>query len=140
MPKVLLDSDLLSELLKQVNRTVVANAEAYERMHSAYSFTSLTTLEVLSGLEHIQASAKIKRAETLFRLNEEIVPTVEDFRLAGQIIGALYRAGNPIGFIDPATAACAIRRGYGVASGNTAHFEFIRRLGYAFHLENWRDP
>jgi tRNA(fMet)-specific endonuclease VapC len=99
----------------------------------------LTTLEVLSGLEHIQAAARIKRAEALFSRSEEIVPTVEDYRFAAQIIGALYRAGTPIGLIDPTTAACAIRRGFGVASGNTAHFEFIRRLGYTFHLENWRN-
>jgi hypothetical protein len=36
-------------------------------------------------------------------------------------------------------AACAIRRGYGVASGNTTHFSYIQQAGYSFHLENWRD-
>src|SRR5580700_9815810 len=110
MPKVILDSDLFSELLKEVNPTVVANAKAYEQTHTAYTFTSLTTLEVLSGFEHIQATAKTKRAEALFSRSEEIVPTLEDYRFAGQIIGALYRAGTPVGFIDPTTAACAIRR------------------------------
>ena len=44
-----------------------------------------------------------------------------------------------IGLIDPLIAACAIRRGYDVATGNFAHLEFIKRLGYNFHLENWRD-
>jgi len=37
-----------------------------------------------------------------------VVATIEGYKFAGQIIGALYRAGTPVGYIDPATAACAV--------------------------------
>lgn len=140
MPKLLIDSDLLSDLLKNCNPLVTSHAANYQLLNTDLTFTSLTALEILSGLQHIQATAQIKRAEALFASNDEIRPDVEDYRLAAEIIGALMRAGKPIGFIDPATAACAIRRGYGVASANTDHFTYIRQVGYSFHLENWRTP
>jgi predicted nucleic acid-binding protein len=138
MTKLVLDSDLLSDLLRNGNPNVTAKAAQYRADHNVLTFTSLSTLEILSGLRHIQASAQIRRAEALFADNDEICPEVEDYRLAAEIIGALLRAGTPVGFVDPAIAACAIRRGYGVASGNVAHFGFIRNAGYRFHLENWR--
>lgn len=139
MARRVLDSDLLSDLLRGANANVVANARRYHTDHQVLTFTSLTALEILSGLHHIGASAQIKRAEALFAENDEILPEVEDYRLAAEIIGSLLRAGTPIGFIDPAIVACAIRRGYAVASANTSHFEYIRSVGYDFHLENWRD-
>jgi predicted nucleic acid-binding protein len=111
----------------------------YVAQFSKLTFTSATLLEILYGYERVRAHAQIKRAETLFAANDEIIPASEDYRLAATIAGALDRNGTTIGLIDPLIAACAVRRGYGVASGNTGHYEFIRKLGYTFHLENWRD-
>jgi tRNA(fMet)-specific endonuclease VapC len=139
MPPLILDSDTTSEILKGRNIEIVKNTLAYKTHFPKLSFTSATLLEVLYGYERIQAHAQIKRAEALFSANEEIVPTTEDCRLAATIAGALDRNGTTIGLFDPLIASCAIRRGYGVASGNTSHFEFIRKLGYGFLLENWRD-
>lgn len=140
MQKVVLDTDLLSELLKQANPVVAARAYSYQQIYLAITLTSFSALEILSGLRHIQAHAQLKRAELLFLRNEEIVPEAEDYRLASEIIGSMWRLGTPIGLVDPMIAACAIRRGYGVATGNTNHYQFIRNAGYDFPLENWRNP
>ncbi|HWD38026.1 MAG TPA: hypothetical protein VG944_04205 [Fimbriimonas sp.] len=67
------------------------------------------------------------------------MPISGDYRLAAAIASTLSRQGRIIGSIDPVIAACAIGRGYGVASGNTRHFDFIRQAGYTFPLENWRE-
>lgn len=139
MQRVLLDSDIVSVVLKGKNAGVEKHKTAYVAVFHQFTFTSATLLEVLYGYERVQAHAQIKRAETLFAANEEIVPATEDYRLAATIAGALDRQGTTIGLIDLLIAACAIRRGYGVATGNTAHFEFIRKLGYSFRVENWRD-
>lgn len=140
MLKLILDSDLLSDLLRSGNSNVMAHAARYVATHNTLTFTSFSALEILSGLQHIQASAQIKRAESLFASNDEIRPEIEDYCLAAEIIGALLRAGTPIGYIDPAIAACAIRRGYGVASANANHFGYVKRVGYNFPLVNWRSP
>jgi tRNA(fMet)-specific endonuclease VapC len=137
--RLILDSDTVSEILKGRNSEVVRRTTAYQLMFPKLSITSATILEVLYGYERVQARAQMNRAEALFAENEEIIPVSQDYRLAATIAGALDRQGTTIGLFDPLIAACAIRRGYGVATSNTAHFEFIRKLGYAFHLENWRD-
>lgn len=107
--KVLLDTDILSELLKEVDAAVTAHGQSYRQQHSVFTFTSLSTLELLSGLQRKQAHAKLRRAEALFDLNEELTPDREDYRLAAEIIGKLGARGYETGFIDPTIAACAIR-------------------------------
>jgi tRNA(fMet)-specific endonuclease VapC len=139
VPQVVIDTDLLSEILKGVNPVVVSAHEAYTRIHRVLSFASVSAFEILFGYGHKSATAKIERTEALFASNEEIVPAPEDYRLAA-IASSLSRHGKSIGLVDPVIAACAIRRGYGVASGNTKHFDYIRDAGYSFHLENWRNP
>ena len=139
MPKLVIDTDLLSEILKGINPNVIRAQQAYCEEHEVLSFASVTAFEILFGYGHKNATAQMERAEALFAQNDEITPTPEDYRLAAKIGSTLSRQGKTIGFIDPVIAACAIRRGYGVASGNTAHFEFIRQAGFSFHLENWRD-
>jgi len=137
--RLVLDSDILSEILKGRSPKVERHKIAYVAQFQQLTFTSASLLEILYGYERLQAQAQIKRAEALFAVNEELIPASEDYRLAAKMAGTLDRNGTTLGLIDPLFAACAIRRGYGVASGNTAHYEFIRKLGYTFHLENWRD-
>lgn len=137
---VLLDTDLLSEVLKGIDPNVIRAQRAYSKNHDTLSFVSVTAFEILFGYGHKNATAQMERAEALFAKNEEIVPAPSDYRLAARIASALSRRGRIVGFIDPVIAACAIRRGYGVASGNTRHFEFMREAGFDFHLENWRTP
>lgn len=137
-PKILLDTDILSELFKEIDPKVKANAARYQLEYAQLTFTSLSALEVLSGLERKQASAKLRRMQALLDTNEEIEPVRDDYRLAAEIIGRLGQSGFEIGLVDPTIAACAIRRGFGVATGNFAHFDYIRQVGYGYHLENWR--
>jgi tRNA(fMet)-specific endonuclease VapC len=139
MNRVLLDTDTLSEVIKGLNVNVVSRAKEYVDAFGALSFSSASAYEVLVGLQSKQALGKIYRAEALFAQNEEIPPEAGDFRFAAKIVGALNRMGRPIGLFDPLIAACAIRRDYGVATGNTAHFEFIREAGFELHIENWRE-
>jgi len=133
-----MDTDTLSEVLKGIDLNVVTNAQSYGHAFGLLDFTSASVLEILHGLHRKGAQAQIQRAEALFTRNSETVPEKQDFRLAAQIAGALARQGTPIGIIDPLIAACAIRRGFGVATGNTDHFTYIQKAGYSLHLENWR--
>jgi len=136
--RVLLDSDILSEVLKGHDLLVSARAKTYVEQFAVLSFTSASVLEILHGLHCKSALVKIQRSEAVFRKNDEVVPSRGDYRLAAEISGALARQGTPIGLMDPLIAACAIRHGYGVATGNTAHFGYIHRAGYPFYVENWR--
>jgi predicted nucleic acid-binding protein len=139
MREVILDTDMLSEILKGVDPIIERHKSAYDDKFQKLSFTSASVMEILTGLRKRGAVAQQQRAATLFSQNSEILPDYLDYRLAADINGDLLRQGLVIGIVDPLIAACAIRRGFGVATGNIKHFDFIRRAGYDFHLENWRD-
>lgn len=139
MSEVILDTDILSEVLKGINAQVIERLENYQQQFDRLTFTSASVMEILTGFRKRSAIAQEQRARTLFEMNKEIVPEAADYRLAADINGDLLRDGKIIGFVDPLIAACAIRRGYGLASGNTAHFDFIRKLGYDLRLDNWRE-
>jgi len=139
MRRVLLDSDIFSEIIRGVNPVVAATASAYVVEHNVLSFSSATALELLYGLHCKSATAQIKRVLNVFAQNDEVHLAPEDYRLGAEIAGAVTRRGRPIGLLDPLIAACAINHGYGVSTGNNAHFEYIRQAGFAVHLENWRE-
>ena len=136
--RVLLDTDILSEVIKGIDPIVVAHANAYSLNFGQLDFTSVSVLEILHGLHRKGAPAQIQRAEIIFAKNVEALPEYGDYRLAAQIAGALSKQGTPIGIADPLIAACAIRRGFGVATGNTDHFSYIQNAGFSLYIENWR--
>lgn len=140
MQEVILDTDILSDILRGLNPNVERHRDIYRLSFPQFVFTSASVFEILTGLRKRGAIVQRERAEALFDKNIEIVPEGPDYRLASDISGDLWAKGKPIGPIDPLIAACAIRRGYAVATGNTKHFEFIADVGYAIQLENWRVP
>jgi tRNA(fMet)-specific endonuclease VapC len=138
MGRAILDTDILSEILKGRDPNVHARMSDYLVQHARLTFTSVTVLEIVAGYRKRDAFAQALRADQLFKQNDEIVPDADDYRLAAEIVGGLLKAGRVIGIIDPLISACAIRRNLDIVSGNTLHFEFIRTLGYEFGLLNWR--
>lgn len=138
MNRAILDTDILSEILKGRDPHVHGHVKTYLIHHARLTFTSVTVMEIMAGYRKREAFVQASRADQLFNQNDEIVPDADDYRLAAEIVGGLLKTGRVIGIIDPLISACAIRRNLDVVSGNTAHFEFIRALGYEFKLENWR--
>lgn len=140
MHKVILDTDILSETFKQRDPVVVAHARDYLHTHATLSYTSVSLVEILSGLHAKDAKNQIARAEAFLSRHEQIVPDGDDYMLAARIIGELQIAGRPIGWDDPVISACAIRRDMPIATGNTKHYQQIVDIGYKLTLENWRQP
>jgi tRNA(fMet)-specific endonuclease VapC len=62
MPKVLLDTDILSEYLKGHDEVVARHAAEYARQHGAFTFTSVTVHEIVFGLAFKGASAQLEKA------------------------------------------------------------------------------
>lgn len=139
MRKALLDSDILSEISKGFNKTVLQKASDYLDEHNRLSFTSISVYEVLYG---IKAKPALKQAERFLLLladHEEIVPDAQDYRVAADIRAAMHLAGTEIGKADPVMAACAFRRNLPIVTGNTRHYQFVIDAGFPLDLENWRN-
>jgi tRNA(fMet)-specific endonuclease VapC len=134
----LIDTDIFSEMTKAVNPTVVANATAYRKLHSQYTISSITLMEMIRGYEKKQATSQLQRFLASIAAEEVLAFDRAAAELAGRITGELERSGQPIGLSDPMIAAIALRHRLQLVTGNTAHFQRVQQIGYPLVLANWR--
>lgn len=134
----ILDTDILSEVLKARNELVAARARTYHIAFGKYSFSCISVVEVVRGYQAAGQPERLRRFLDVVAASDVISFTSSDAILAGQIDGDLMRTGFTIGRADPMIAATAIGRGLVLVTGNTAHFQRICDLGYALQLDNWR--
>ncbi|NUM36700.1 MAG: PIN domain-containing protein [Candidatus Brocadiae bacterium] len=139
MEKVLLDTDIFSEITKRKNPKVEARAIEYRKIWKHYTISVLTVLEQVKGFQ------KIKRFDALqdFLLKlpkiEVLLLDIDASKIAGSIYGDLERTGQTIGRCDPMIAGIAIANNLILATGNTEHYGRIKGLGYPLILENWKE-
>jgi len=138
MNKALLDTDIYSEVLKAVDQNVVRNAAAYRKVQGHLTFSVITVMEVIQGLQRVGGSNRIQAFRNIIALEEILLFDQDTADLAGQIAGDLDRIGRPIGRCDPMIAAVAITHGLELITGNTAHYQRLQQLGYRLTLANWR--
>jgi tRNA(fMet)-specific endonuclease VapC len=139
MNKALLDTDILSEVLKGRNPQVVAQAEAYLRHHAMLTVSAVSVIEVVSGLQRMARSAQLEQFLRALDAIEVLPVDAQSAVLAGRIDGDLLRTGQLIGRADPIIAAQAITHGVVLVTGNVRHYERIVALGYPLRRANWRD-
>lgn len=138
MNKALLDTDILSEILKGIDPNVVRNATVYRNAFGRYTLSVVTVMEVVRGFQKKQNQGRLQHFLTSLA-SEEIVPFDQAAaELAGRIAGDLDRIGQVIGKADPMIAAIALGHGLELVAGNTAHYQRIQNLGYPLTLINWR--
>jgi tRNA(fMet)-specific endonuclease VapC len=134
----LLDTDIFSEILKGVDQTVAARATDYRAQFGRYTISVITVMEVVKGLHKIGSARRLRRFLAGLPSVEVLEFDVVSAELAGRIYADLERTGQPIGRADPQVAAIALRHDLALVTGNQAHYERIRTLGYGLRLDNWR--
>jgi tRNA(fMet)-specific endonuclease VapC len=139
LSKTLLDTDIYSDILKDINPNVTRNATTYRRANGRLTFSVITVMEIIQGLQKVGASPKRIQAFRTAIIPEEILLFDQDAAdLAGLVAGDLDRVGRPIGRCDSMIAAVAIRHSLELVTGNTAHYQRIQQLGHPLTLANWR--
>ena len=138
MNKVLLDTDIYSEVLKAVDANVARNASAYRQAHSVLTLSTVSLMELVRGFEKTRSHRKLQTLLSAIEVEEVLDFDRRAAELAGKISGELDRIGQPIGMADPMIAAIALTHGLELVTGNTAHFQRIQQLGYPLVLMNWR--
>jgi tRNA(fMet)-specific endonuclease VapC len=136
MQEVLLDSDMLSEIWKRKNATVVGHAARYLAFHSQFTFSTMSKYEVLRGLK--QKKAKVQEAQfTSFRRHCRVVDLNERIAdRAAEPWADAMNAGKPADDADLLIAATALENNLPLCTGNTSHFDWIPGL----KLVDWRLP
>ena len=139
MSKQLLDTDILSEIIKGKHQTVAARAAAYLQAERRFTTTAVTVAEVVYGFRRMGRADRIDAFEASLS-NVEVLPFDDAAaRIAGRINADLQSQGYIIGMPDVMIAAIALHHGLTLATGNVAHFEYVRAIGFELGIDNWRD-
>lgn len=139
MEKVLIDTDILSEIRKRINPRVLARATAYLVVFRQYTISSITVTEVVKGWQKLQREDRIQQFLTGISQAEVLPMNAQIAELTGRIYGDLERTGQPIGLADAIVAATAIHHDLILITGNISHYQRIQGLGYSLKLDNWRN-
>ncbi|MFN0135584.1 MAG: PIN domain-containing protein [Phycisphaerae bacterium] len=137
MIRLLLDTDVLSQLMRGKNARVASQLAAHFADRDRIAICSITVIEVVAGFQARGHTARLHRF--LNRLDDMDVWPIDTPTavLGGQIIAELQRRGTPIGWADPLIAAVAIRHELTLLTGNARHYARIREIGQPLQFENW---
>ena len=138
MAKALLDTDILSEVLKGKDQTVVSHATLYLLAGHRLPTSTITVMEIVKGFHKIGRQDRIRQFMSGLPSLDLYTLDPQSAELAGRIYADLERSGQPIGLADPMIAAIAIHNGLTLVTGNLSHYQRIQSLGYGLGLENWR--
>jgi len=139
MDKSLLDTDILSEILKGKNFNVIHQAKDYYQQFRQYTISTVTVLEVVKGFHKVQRENHIKQFLLTLSSTEVLTLNLKSSELAGRIYADLERIGQPIGRADPMIAAIALENNLVLVTGNMRHYQRIQKLGYTLKLDNWKE-
>lgn len=130
----LLDTDILTEVLKGQNLQVRSRAGAYLQSHGRFAISDFTHFEVVRGLRFKQASAQLAKFQQLaagleiFSVSSQVLDRAADLWVLGRSAGLPHRDADLI------IAATAIEHGRTLVTGNTSHFSWITGVV----LDDWR--
>ena len=138
MNKALLDTDILSEILKAKNAAIVSKAVEYKESFERFTISVITVMEVVKGLHKMERADALKKFLSGLQAIE-VIPFDENCSvIAERMFADLENTGQPIGRADPMIAAIAVQHDLTLITGNTAHYERLQKLGYSLKLDNWR--
>jgi tRNA(fMet)-specific endonuclease VapC len=138
LSRVLLDTDIYSEVIKAINPTVTQNAIAYRQANGVLTLSVVTMMEIVRGFQQNQSVRRLNDFLTAVASEDVLIFDQPAAELAGRIEGELVRTGRPIGMADTMIAAIALTQGLELATGNTTHFQRVQQLGYPLTIVNWR--
>jgi predicted nucleic acid-binding protein len=136
MDEALLDTDILSEVLKRKDQQVLAKASDYLTHHQRLAFSAITAYEIVRGLRAKRATRQL--AEFLKTVStSEVFPVGMPVLLrAAELWADAFAGGHPHADADLIIAATTLEHGRVLVTGNTPHFAWIPGL----RLEDWRQP
>ncbi len=136
MALCLLDTDALSEILKQKHSVVVQRANDYLRQYQQFAFSSMTRYEVVRGLKEKGATRQLQQFalfcqhSLILGITDAILDRTADLGVTA------YQAGHPRNDADLIIAATAREHRRILVTANTTHFSWIPGLV----VEDWRQP
>lgn len=136
MDEALLDTDILSEVLKRKDRRILAKAGQYLAEHRRFAFSSITAYEIVRGMRATRAMRQLSEFLKIVGTSDVFPVNMAVLMRAAELWAEAHRSGQPHDDADLIIAATALETGRILVTGNTDHFAWISGLT----LENWREP
>jgi predicted nucleic acid-binding protein len=136
MDEAILDTDMLSEVLKAKDPRVLAKAQQYLNQYGRLAFSAITFYEVVRGMVATRAT---KQLANFLRTvgNSDVLPVSLPILIrAADLWAAAGTGGHPRDDADLIIAATALEAARVLVTGNTTHFNWIPGL----QIEDWRQP
>lgn len=132
----LLDTNIVSEILKAKNQIVVQRAAAYFRQYPKAFFSAVSRYEILRGLRAKKATRKEAQFEAFCQRHTVHPLSNAILDLAADLWAELKKKGQLIEDMDLFIAATALHHSLPLATGNVAHFGRVPGLT----IEDWTKP
>lgn len=105
MTRTMLDTGILSELMKQKDQRVAERARAYLATNGRYTISAVTAMEIAYGFHRVR---RLDRLEKFLQAHEVVPFGCEAALLAGRIDAALEARGRPVDLGDVMIGATAL--------------------------------
>ena len=130
----LIDTDILSEFLKQKNPIVQKKAADYLAQYQQFAISAMTRYEVMRGLKDKGAVRQLQKFEQ-FCKHAEVVPITDEILVRTADLWVQGRkGGHPRRDPDLIIAATALEHGRVLVTGNRSDFAWIPGVT----LDDWR--
>lgn len=136
--KSILDTDILSEIIKRVNLHIIAKANSYLNQFDKYTISVITVMEIVEGWQKRKQEQRLQQFLTIVNSQEILSFDLTEAVLTGKIYADLETTGKRIGYPDCMIAAIAISHNLTLVTGNLSHYQRIQDLDYSLRLDNWR--
>lgn len=136
MDEALIDTDILSEILKGKDAKVLAGAQQYLAVHQRLAFSTMTMYEIMRGMLANQASRQLAGFLAITSTSDMLPVSVPVLKRAAGLWADARNNGHPRDDADLIIAATALEAQRVLVTGNTSHFSWIAGL----RLEDWRLP
>lgn len=134
MDEALIDTDILSEILKGKDPQVLAAAQQYLSVHQRLSFSAMTVYEIMRGMLANRASRQLGVFLAITGSSDVLPISIDVLKRAADLWAEARNSGHPRDDADLLIAATAIDARRVLVTGNTAHFSWISGL----RLADWR--
>lgn len=134
MDAAVIDTDILSEVLKKKDQHVLAHARQYLAEHQRLAFSAIGAYEIMRGMLAKKATRQLKGFLQVVATSDVFPVEMSVLMSAADLWADARTNGHPCDDTDLIIAATALMHGRTLVTGNTAHFSWIPGL----RLEDWR--
>ena len=134
MDEAILDTDILSEVLKKKDPRVVSTAQKYLAQHQRLAFSAITAYEIIRGMRANRATRQLAEFLRMLSTSDVFPVSVPVLICAADLWAEARNGGHPQDDADLIIAATALEAHRVLVTGNTNHFSWIKGL----QLFDWR--